>query len=110
MSARLTRGVVGGILGGGLVWSVIYLTGWRWGLALTVLLAYEGWTLANDQPRDTISEIVRDFSRRQLLVPFLFGLAYGVGLATGFLRDPYVAGGIGLVLGHFFFTFDEHAP
>jgi hypothetical protein len=107
VSARVTRNVVGGVIGVGIVWAVFALTGWRWGAALTALLAYEGWTLANAGRDDTISEIVRTFSRRQLLVPFLFGAGYGVALATGYIADVYVAAAVGVLMGHFFFTFDE---
>ncbi len=108
MSARLTRDVVGAVIGAGLVWASFYLTDWKWGLALTALLAYEGWTLANGEPRDTISEIVRAFARRQLLIPWLFGFAFGIGITSGFMRDPYLIAAFAMLQGHFFFTLDEN--
>jgi len=107
MGAQVTRGVVGATIGLALVWTVFYLTGVWWGAALAVLLVYEGWTLINRNPQDTISEIVRAFARRQLLLPWLSGLATGVGVATGYVSNPYVIVGIALLQGHFFFTLDE---
>ncbi len=107
MSQQLTRELVGAVIGAGLIWMVFYLTGWYWGIALTGLLAYEGWTLANREPGDTISEIVRMFARRQLLIPWLFGASFGIGVASGFLHDPYIIAALALLQGHFFFTLDE---
>jgi hypothetical protein len=110
VSVRSTRDVVGAIMGMGLVWAAFFLTGLRWGLALAALLVYEGWTLANRTPHDTISEIIRAFARRQLLVPWLFGVSFGIGVATGYIHDPYVIAALALLQGHFFFTLDEVKP
>jgi len=107
MDALLTRGVVGAVIGLALVWAVIFLTGWQWGLALASLLVYEGWTVANTSKYDTISDIVRDFSRKQLLTPWMFGFAFGIGITTGYIHDPYVIAGLALLQGHWFFTLNE---
>jgi hypothetical protein len=94
-------------MGAALVWAAIFLMGWQWGLAATFMLAYEGWTIINANHYDTISDIIRDFSRRQLLTPWVFGFAFGIGIATGYISNPYVIAALGLLQGHFFFTLNE---
>lgn len=53
------------------------LTDSMWGLAIAGLLAYEIYTLTNDEPEDTLSEGVWRATARQPLVPFLGGLLAG---------------------------------
>lgn len=45
--------------------------------AIAVLLAYEGWTLINHVPNDTISESIWRIAASRPLVPFLAGLLCG---------------------------------
>ena len=45
--------------------------------AVALLLLYEGWTLINGTPNDTISESVWALAQRYSLVPFLVGLLCG---------------------------------
>lgn len=45
--------------------------------ATAALLAYEGWTLVNKEPEDTISETIWDGAKDRPLIPFLFGLLMG---------------------------------
>jgi len=52
---------------------MIYLL---WG-GLVLLLVYEVLTLVNEQPGDTISELVWAASLRSRLLPFGFGLLMG---------------------------------
>lgn len=74
-----------------------------WALALVLLyLVYEGYTLVNPYCADTLSESVWRLSKRPL-VPWLFGVAYGMGLASGVIADPYLASALCFLQGHFFF-------
>jgi hypothetical protein len=45
--------------------------------AVVVLLAYEGWTLINSTPGDTISESIWRIAASRPLVPFLVGFLCG---------------------------------
>ena len=44
---------------------------------IAFLLLYEGWTLVNATPNDTISESIWRIAQRYSLLPFLFGLLMG---------------------------------
>lgn len=104
---NLSRAVVSAIIAAGilfLAWSRLPL---GWAALVTVLLAFEVWTFANAVPRDTLSESTRWLSRRQLLVPWLFGAATGIGLGTSYLVDPYVIAALLMLQGHLFFTLDD---
>lgn len=46
-------------------------------LIVTLALAYEGWTLFNNIPNDTISESVWRIASSRPLVPFLAGFLMG---------------------------------
>lgn len=50
-----------------------------WGLlaALIGLLGLETYTLMNQEPNDTISEVIQNESREWLFIPFLFGFLMG---------------------------------
>lgn len=99
--------LVGGLVGAGLVLVAFRLTGWTGGAILSALLAYEGWTLINDYPEDTISETLWRFAKRPM-VPWLFGLGTGWGIQAGWVRDPWISLTIGFLSGHFFFQ--KHEP
>lgn len=101
-----TKIVVGGAIGAAMVVAIFSLVGWRWGLGLSALLAYEAWTFFNRYKYDTISDVIWEFAKRPL-VPMLFGLGIGWALATRFITDPYVAWAIGFLFGHFFFQRHE---
>lgn len=107
MTDRLTRGVVTAVIGIALIWAFFVLLPSQYAIAASVLLLYEGWTIANTNKYDTISDIIRDFSRKQLLTPWMFGFAFGIGIATGYILDPYVIAGLALLQGHWFFTLNE---
>ena len=47
-----------------------------WATAIVALLGYEGYTLLNSIPGDTLSEAVWDISKHPL-IPFLAGLVCG---------------------------------
>jgi hypothetical protein len=49
---------------------------WFLVIAIILLFAYEIWSLRNDIPNDTITAIVKKFSKRPLL-PFAFGVLMG---------------------------------
>lgn len=100
---RITQTVVGGLIGLALIFAAFYLTGPGWGAFLMGVLLFEGWTLIDDQPGNTISEAIWKFSERPL-IPWMFGVTTGIGLATGYLADPYVVGALAFVQGHFFFS------
>ena len=99
---KLTDAIVAMTIGGAIAlyaWWV--LPGWAFALVLLYLL-YEGYTLINAAAGDTLSEGVWRLSKRPL-VPWLFGVATGMGLASGVLADPYLIAGLLFLQGHFFF-------
>lgn len=106
MKKSPTQLVVGGVIGAALVAAAWYIVGWPWFLAVAALLAYEGWTLVNRFPNDTISEIIWGFARRPM-VPFMFGAAFGWGLTSGFLGNLWLVAALGFLMGHFFFQRHE---
>lgn len=104
---NLTRNVVAGLIGVGLVWTFFYLLPIQFAIAATALLAFEGWTVANANEYDTISDILRTLARKQLLLPWAFGFTFGVGIAEDYITNIYVVAILALIQGHWFFTFDE---
>jgi hypothetical protein len=58
------------------------------GAAAVGLLIWEGWTLVNKTPKDTISERIEKAAMERPLVPFVFGM----------------------LCGHFFWQFKRDAP
>lgn len=50
-----------------------------WGIIVAIisLLGLEAWSLCNNHPNDTISEIIHYQSKRWLFIPFLFGFLMG---------------------------------
>lgn len=102
-----SRIVVSAVIAAGILWLAWSRLPLGWAALVFVLLAFEGWTLANGTPRDTLSESTRYLSRRQLLVPWLFGAATGIALGSAYLADPYVIAALLMLQGHLFFTLDE---
>ena len=102
MKRSPTYYVVGGLIGAALMTVAFCVAGWKAGLALSLLLAYEGWTLVNKYKNDTISEIIWEWAERPM-VPWIFGVGCGWALATDFVSDPYLIGAIFFLMGHFFF-------
>lgn len=101
--------VVGGLMGIGFLGLAFWLAGPVMGGILSALLAYEGWTLVNRYPEDTLSESVWRLSARPM-VPFVFGIADGAWIYHIFflksLIDPkqaLLACAIQFLMGHFFF-------
>jgi hypothetical protein len=101
-----TRYVVGGLMGLGMLVALFFMLRSSWGVAgfvvAGVLLAYEGWTLINQYPRDTISEIIWTYAERPM-VPYVFGIASGWALASGVFPNQYVVASLFFLMGHFFF-------
>lgn len=97
-----TQIVVGAIIGTALLVVAFNIAGLWGGLALAALLAYEGWTLVNKFPNDTISEIIWGFAERPM-VPFIFGAAYAWAIESKNLDNPWLIAAFGFLLGHFFF-------
>lgn len=100
---KLSQIVVGSVMGTGLlffIWHAIPDPRIRWGLVFLAL--YEAYTILNKYAADTITEATQALSRRPV-VPFLFGLTFGIGLGVGYIIDPYVIAGTFFVLGHLFF-------
>jgi hypothetical protein len=108
--ASPTRYVVGALMGAAMATALYFMVAPGWGMAgaavVLFALTYEGWTLVNRWPNDTISEIVWTLSARPM-VPFVFGVATGWAVAAG--AFPNIATGIawGFLMGHFFFQRQE---
>lgn len=113
MSESPTQKVVLGIMGAAIALLAWFLLPW-WGFAIALgLLVYEAWTLVNDYPNDTISEILWDLAARPI-VPWLFGLATAWAIESNWIfggvqPDPQVKTGawiilaLGFLQGHFWF-------
>lgn len=106
LSKSPTQMVVGGVIGLALCTVAWFIVGWPYFLIVLALLGYEGWTLVNRFPGDTISEIIWQFARRPM-VPFMFGAAFGWGIASGFLGNLWLVAALGFLMGHFFFQKHE---
>lgn len=48
-----------------------------WAILITAALLYEGWTLINHTPHDTLSEAVWAVASKRPLVPFVAGFLMG---------------------------------
>lgn len=105
MKGSPTKYVVGGLIGLALVGVAYYVSGPLWGTLFTLLLIYEGWTLINKYPNDTISEIVWILAQKPF-IPWLFGVATGWALATGFIENHILIAALLFLQGHFFFQRD----
>lgn len=104
-----TKLVVGGTLGIGFTILAFYAAGWKLGALLTFFLLYEAWTFFNPYEHDTISEVVWALSDRPM-VPWVFGVACGAGLAAGVFGEPKAAilcAACFFLQGHFFFQRHE---
>jgi|SRR3990172_8823332 len=102
LSKSPTQLVVVALIGLALAWASLTIVGLKWGLVLVALLVYEAWTLINDYPNDTISEIIWTFAKRPM-VPFIFGAGFAAGIQSGRLSDPWLVAALGFLMGHFFF-------
>lgn len=102
MSARTTQAFVGLVLAVAGVWSLFMLTTGWWPWVLLVILGFEGWTIFNRTPADTISEIIWQLAERPIL-PLLSGVAVGHFIPT---EELWVVG-LGVLLGHFFWQRHE---
>ena len=98
--------VVGGLIGVALAIVAYNIAGWQIGLLLLALLLYEGWTLVNDYPNDTISEILWIFAERPM-VPFIFGAGFAWAICSGAVTNPWMIAALGFLMGHFFFQRKE---
>jgi len=101
-----TQIVVGGLIGVALTLVAYAVAGPLYGTLLLALLAYEAWTLINEFPNDTISEIIWTFSERPM-VPFIFGAGFAWGIQAGALSNPWLIAALGFLCGHFFFQRQE---
>ena len=102
LKASPTPIVVSLIIGIALFITAFQAAGWKGGLVLSVILAYEGWTLINQFPNDTISEIIWKLSSRPM-VPWLFGVGTGWAITSGHLANVWLILAAGFLQGHFFF-------
>lgn len=101
--------VVGGLMGLGFIGLAFWLAGLVGGSVLCIFLLYEGWTLLNKFPEDTLSESVWRLSDRPM-VPFVFGVTDGLWTYHVFLINPMINakqallwGAMQFLFGHFFF-------
>jgi hypothetical protein len=81
---------------------VYFILGALYGTVAVFFMVYESLTLISRYPNATISESIWRLSARPI-VPFIFGISCGVGLATKVLKDPYLIASIFFLMGHFFF-------
>ncbi len=102
MKKSPTKYVVGGVIGLGLCAMIFAVMDWRWGVVALVLLVYEGWTLVNKFPNDTISEILQQLAERPM-IPWIFGVATGWAIESGYVHNPWLIAGLLFLQGHFFF-------
>jgi hypothetical protein len=101
-----TRLVVGALIGVALAAVALEVAGWKLGALLLALLIYEGWTLVNSYPNDTISEIIWTFAKRPM-VPFIFGAGTAWAIQSGTVTNPWLIVAVGFLMGHFFFQRQE---
>lgn len=98
--------VVGGAIGLALIAFLWLVLSPAWAIGMSILLAYEGWTLKNQYANDTISEVVWQLAKRPM-VPFIFGAGVVALICHGVIRPTinglYVATAVGFLMGHFFF-------
>lgn len=106
MNNSPTKYVVFGVIGLGLTAMIFSVMDWRWGLVAMALLVFEGWTLTNKYPNDTISEIIWQLAERPM-IPWIFGVATGWAIQSGYVHNPWLIGGLLFLQGHFFFQRKE---
>lgn len=104
--SKLSDLIVGGTVGAAILYLIWSIVGFQAALGFTLYLIYEGYTLINHFPEDTLSESVWRLAVRPL-IPWLFGAATMYAIMAGhFGPDPraaMLAVGIGFLEGHFFF-------
>lgn len=92
--------VVGATMGLAMLAATYAILGPWFGTLAALYLLYEGYTLVNRHPEDTLSESVWRLATRPI-VPLLFGIAAGWGIGINVLDPKTLA--IGILYGHFFF-------
>lgn len=97
-----TKYVVGFFIACPMFYFSYILAGPWFGTLFLLMLLYEGYTLINQFPDDTISEIMWQYSKRPM-VPCMFGYALGRAIGTDLLSKVDLAVIIGFLYGHFFF-------
>lgn len=103
MRAKLTAIVVGALVGIAMVAALFYVLPMPAAAFCIGLLLYEGYTLVNKIPNDTISEAVWRYARRPMF-PFLFGVGVAEALRSELFTHPYAVFFLGFLMGHFFFV------
>ncbi len=96
-----TTMIVGAAIGIGLIVATFALVGWKWGILLSSALLYEGWTLTNSYPEDTISESIWRLSVRPL-IPWVGGFATAWWLCHT-NPHPVLILALGFLSGHMWF-------
>ncbi len=98
-----THLMVGGTIGLPLAALAFLSLGAVGGSIATLFLVWEAWTLVNKIPKDTITEIVQEYSSHLHLIPWLFGFGTAWAIATDNIPNPYAIAGLLMLQGHFFF-------
>lgn len=100
-----SRYVIPLTLGTAFAWLTYLLVGWKWFLFLLSCLLYEGWTLINQYPHDTITETMWALMKRPL-IPFLLGgasVALLIFILPLTLEGLFIAFLLGMLMGHWVF-------
>lgn len=103
MRLPATKTVVGALAGVGMLMSLFLVLPWPVAIFCTGLLVYEGYTLVNEAPNDTISEAIWVYAKRPMF-PFLGGIGVAEALRYEGFSHPYAVFFLGFLAGHFFFT------
>lgn len=108
--SHIYRGPSKVVVGAGIAIVLFYFAfkifGLYGGILWTLIGLYEGWTLINNYPNDTITETIQGFAARTAMVPFIFacGTMYYMCGCTPPSGVKAVGAGILLFLNaHFFF-------
>lgn len=100
---KLTDAIVGLACFGGLGVVAAKLLPPIWAAVALGAAIYEGYTLANNHPEDTISETIWRFSDNYALLPLSGGALLAYGIATGYISNPIVVAILSVLAGHFWF-------
>ena len=105
-----TEAVVGGAALIGLIVYTWWFLPWYWALVATLAACWEGWSLVDGTPANTISEIVWRASDRYSLVPWAGGFIFGLGIGTDYISTAEVIAPLGFLCAHFWFPrYDDSA-
>lgn len=80
-----------------------------WCIVATILLLWETWSLIDNKPQNTISEIIWKASDHYSLFPYAGGFIFGLGIGTGYIKTPEVIVPLALLCGHFWFPRYDNA-